>query len=421
MAILTKREEYARAWPVLIASALGAGTGVFPLVFYSLGALVGPLTEHFGWSRTEVTAAPMFFTVASMVSGVFVGGLADRIGARRVVIASQVLLVIGLAGMALIGPAIWTLYAGYFLLAILGAGTFTMTWARAITGWFVAGRGLALGLSLVGTGLIGAALPPYVNALVLRDGWQAGYLGLAALPLILGLPITILLFREPEEVAANAEITTPMAVEGADFADAIRTGTFWQMTLAFFVAAMAIAAVMVHAIPMMTDRGIDKSTAAAITSLIGIAVTIGRLFSGYLLDTISPRIVGFLAFVAPAAACALLLLPGNSLILCGLAVALIGLAGGAEHDIAGYITASVFGRRNYGAIYGLLYTIYCFGSGIGPLLMGAAVDHFHNYRLGLIVALCGFLVAALLIAMLRTTRPDEAHETPVSLRKGYAR
>jgi len=411
--MLTKREEYARAWPVIVASALGAGTGVYPLVFYSLGALIGPLTNSFGWSRTEITAAPLFFTFASLLAGALVGGLADRYGARRVVIVSQLLLVAGLVGMSKLSSSVWTLYAGYFSLAILGAGTMTMTWARAITGWFVAARGFALGLSLVGTGLIGAALPTYINWLVQRGGWQAGYLGLAMLPLIVGLPITILLFREPEEVAATASV--PVPVEGHGFREALATWSFWQMTASFFVAAVAIGAVMVHAIPMLIDRGIDKGTAAGLASLIGIAVTVGRLISGYLLDLLPGRRVGFAMFALPAVACLLLLFAGNNLLLCGVAIALVGLAGGAEHDIAGYFTAKYFGRRHYGAIYGLLYTIYCLGSGIGPLAMGAASDHFGSYHPGLYTTMAFFLVAAILIGTLRAPPPRKAAHDEATL------
>ena len=403
--MLTKREEYARGWPVLIASALGAGTGVYPLIFYSLGAFVGPLTERFGWSRADVTAAPLFFTFASLLAGSLVGGLADRLGARRVVIVSQVLLVLGLLAMTQVGRSVWTLYAGYFALAILGAGTMTMTWARAITGWFVAARGLALGLSLVGTGLIGAILPSYINALVLWGGWQAGYVGLAMLPLVLGLPITLLLFREPEE-AAPGRAPVDIRNDGHDFRAAIRTWAFWQMTVAFFLAALAIGGVMVNIIPMLVDRGVGKTTAAGLASLIGIAVTIGRLVSGYLLDRIAARLVAFAMFILPAIACVLLMFAGGSLILNGMAIAFVGLAGGAEHDVAGYFTARYFGRRNYGAIYGLLYTIYCVGSGIGPLLMGGFADRFHSDYPGLAMGMVAFLAAAVLAG---TVRPPAAY------------
>jgi MFS family permease len=400
---VTGREEYARGWTILLASALGAGSGVYPLVFYSLGALIGPLGDAFGWTRAQVAAAPLFFTVASLLAGTAVGGLADRYGARRIILISQVLLVLGLLAMTRIGPGIATLYAGYFALAILGAGTMAMTWARAVTGWFVISRGLALGISLIGTGLIGAALPSMITLLIAHYGWQAGYWGLALVPLVLGIPVTALFFRdaEPPQPATVGIGEVADEVEGMGFREAVTHPAFRRMTFAFFLAALAISAVMVNILPILVGRGIARNEAAALASLIGIAVTAGRLVSGYLLDRIAARKVGAMMFLLPALACVLLAVSGRSIVLGGVSIALIGLAGGAEHDIAGYFTARQFGRRHYAAIYGLLYTIYCVGSGIGPLIMGYAADRLGSDVPALAVLAATFLLAALVIGTLR--------------------
>ncbi|MDH7973226.1 MFS transporter [Sphingomonas sp. AR_OL41] len=396
--------EFKRSWRVVLASAFGAGTGAVPLAFYSFGAFIGPLTAAFGWTRAEVTAAPLFLTIGGLIAGVLAGALADRFGARRVVLWSQALLVVAFAGFALLPASLPLFYLGYALVAILGAGTMTMTWSRAITGWFVAGRGLALGLSLVGTGLIGAALPLYINWLIGHHGWQGGYLGLAALPLILGMPLTWLFFREPEELGRSDLVAAADEAGSYSFGDALRTTCFWQMTLSFSVVAVAIAAVIVHCVPLLTDRGIDKATAAGIAGLIGLSVTGGRLVSGFLLDRVRGPLVAFGMFGLPALACLLLAVAGSNLILCGLAVVIIGLAGGAEHDIAAYFCARHFGRQHYGKIYGLLYTLYGIGSGVGPLIAGKVVEATGDYRLALHGGSALFAVSAGLILTLRPPR-----------------
>jgi MFS family permease len=392
--------EFRRAWPVVVASAFGAGVGAVPIAFYSFGALIAPLQAAFGWSRTEITAAPLFLTIGGLVAGVVAGALADRYGGRRVVLWSQALLVVSFAAFAAMPPSLPVFYAGYAMLAILGAGTMTMTWSRAITGWFVAGRGLALGLSLVGTGLIGALLPAYVNALVARGGWQAAYLGLAALPLVLGLPLTFLFFRDPPAVGEAADAPPDTLAGSHRFAEALRTRCFWQMSIAFFVAALAIASVIVHAVPLLTGRGISASTAAWLAGLIGIAVTAGRLVSGYLLDRLRAPNVAAVMLGLPAFACILLLHSGDNLWLCALAIVLVGLAGGAEHDIAAYFCAGFFGRRDYGKIYGLLYTLYGIGSGIGPLIAGRMVGTGDDYGVALYAGAGLFALAAVLIVTL---------------------
>lgn len=401
-----RRAEFRRAWPVVLASAFGAGTGAVPLAFYSFGAFVDPLSKAFGWTRTEIAAAPLFLTIGGLVAGVLAGGMADRFGARRIILWSQAALVLAFASLSLLPPSLPLFYLGYGLIAVLGAGTMTMTWSRAITGWFVAGRGLALGLSLVGTGLIGAMLPAYISGLVESHGWRGAYLGLAALPLIFGMPLTYLLFREPSERATTDGDILPDTLAGSHgFAQALRTRCFWQMTLSFSVVAFAIASVIVHCVPLLTDRDIDKSQAAWLAGLIGIAVTVGRLVSGFLLDRMRGPSVAFLMFGLPALSCLLLTQSGSNVWLCGVAIILVGLAGGAEHDIAAYFCAKYFGRRHYGKIYGLLYTLYGVGSGIGPLVAGKTVDATGNYNLALYGGAALFALSALMIVTLRPPPP----------------
>lgn len=412
----SKWKEFERAWPMLAASAIGAGIGVAPLAFYSLGAFVDPLVREFGWSRAQITASLGFLTVATFLVGAAVGALADRQGARKVALISQVALVLALAAMSLLTTQIWTLYAGYFLLAILGAGTLPIIWSRPIINWFKKSRGLALGLSLVATGVVGALLPSYVNWLTASVGWRGAYLGLAALPLLLGIPVVLWLFREPSSspiqlsTRATAEYEQP-SHQDYTLAEALTTWRFWQMSLAFLLAAGAISAVLVHSMPLLTDRGIDRGTAAAMTGLLGLAVTAGRLASGYFLDVCGAPKVAFVLFATPALACMLLTLAGDSLFLCGLCIFIVGLAGGAEYDIAAYLTADYFGQRHYGAIYGLVYTMYGLSSGFSPLIAGAVFDATGSYTGALYAGSAVFLAAAILAGTLRETRRPVLVET----------
>jgi MFS family permease len=393
--------EFRRAWRVVLAAAFGAGTGAVPIAFYSFGALVGPLSAAFGWSRAEITAAPLFLTIGGLVAGIFAGAAADRYGARRVVLISQAALVLAFAGMALLPRSLPLFYLGYAIIAVLGAGTMTMTWTRAITGWFVAGRGLALGLSLVGTGLIGALLPTYVNRLVDAYGWQGAFIGLAALPLLLGMPLTIAFFREPEEAGVRGEAAPAVGDGGFTLGQALATRCFWQMVLSFTVVAVAISAINVHAVPLLTDRGVTPAAAAALAGLIGLAVTAGRLVSGFLLDRMSGPVLACLMFGLPALACLLLIGAGTNLWLCGLAIAIVGLAAGAEHDIAAYFCARYFGRKHYGKTYGLLYTLYGVGAGLGPFVAGWAVGESGDYNPALYGGAALFAIAAALILALK--------------------
>jgi MFS family permease len=404
--MLSKSQEYRRAWPTLVASALGSGVGLAPIGAYSLGALVAPLTTAFGWSRADIGAAALFLSLGILAAGAGVGALADRFGARPIALISQGFLVAGLAALILINRNIFSLYAGYFALAVLGAGTLPMIWGRAVIGWFVNGRGFALGLSLVGTGVVGAFLPSYVSGLSAAAGWRGAYLGIAALPLLIGLPITALFFREPSKPEIAADHTPMTVIVDADytFRQAVSTLCFWQMTVALVIVAIAVSGVLVHTLPLMTDRGIGRGTAAALAGLFGIAVTLGRLVSGSLLDVFRHPLVGSVMFAVPAAACLLFMVSGSNIVLSAAAILCIGLAAGTESDVAAYLVAKYFGRANYGVIYGLLYTLFGVGAGLGPLLVGAVYDKTGSYNPALAVDAVIFLIAAILIGTLRAPK-----------------
>jgi MFS family permease len=166
--------------------------------------------------------------------------------------------------------------------------------------------------------------------------------------------------------------------------------------------AIAVSAVLSHTQSLLVDRGISAATAAALLGLFGLAISLGRLVSGYLLDVFRGPWVACGMFAMPALACVLLLTSGTSLWLSGAAIVLVGLAGGAEHDIAAFFTARYFGRMHFSAIYGLLYALYGLGGGFGPLLAGAVFDATGSYDQALVGGMFVFVIAAALIGSLRT-------------------
>jgi MFS family permease len=396
----TKSEEFKRSWTVVLASAVGAGTGVSALTFYTLGAFIEPLSQEFGWSRAQITAAPLFMTAASLVMGPVAGALADKYGARPIAIFSQIMFVIAVAGLALTTNAIWTFYAGFFLLAFVGAGTMPITWTRAIAGWFTAGRGLALGFALMGTGIMGMIAPSLATGLIAEFGWRMAYVGLACVPLVVGLPLAIAFFRDPPKAGVSITSQAAAAEWGMSFKDTVRTRLFWQMAAGFFIAAMGVGAMLVHAQPLLQEHGLDRTQAAVVAGLFGLSVTVGRIFTGYLLDHVFGPTVALVMFLAPALACVLLLFAGNNIVVCAIAIIVFGLAAGAEFDIAAYFVARYFGRLNYGAIYGLLYTIFVIGSAVTPPMAGAVFDKYGTYDPALYAGVVIFVVAAILCGTL---------------------
>lgn len=410
----SKGQEFRRGWRLLIAAGLGAAVGVSPLIQFTLGPFIEPLSQEFGWTRAEVSGAGLGKSIGLLLVSVVVGMLADRFGARRVALTSQLLLALGFAAMAFMPGNIWVFYLGYVLLVVFGAGTLTMVWTRAVVGWFAAGRGLALGVSLMGIGLIGGLTPSYVTWLIAEYGWRGAYVGLAALPLFVGFPLAYLWFREPpSEPAAEGPSAAPAkAEEGWTLGQAMGTLAFWQLSLFYFLGAVGVFGALTHAVPMLTDRGLDRASSAALLSIFGVSVGLGRLVTGQLLDMFrAERLVATL-FLLPATGCLLLLFVGGNVVLCGLGLALLGFAGGVEGDSGAYLVARYFGRAHFGAIYGLLVALTILGGGLGPLLIGHSFDRTGSYDLSLAIGIATFLAAALLVLTIRWNRTSFTAAAP---------
>ncbi|MEQ8514226.1 MAG: MFS transporter, partial [Chromatocurvus sp.] len=149
-------KEFKYGWPVVLASTLGIALGMSPLPFYTIGVFAGPLKAEFGWTIDKIMSGLVVFTLVAMVASPLVGGLSDRYGVRRVALTSMLLFSLAMMAFALNTGSMPLYYLIWGVLALVGAGTLPMTFTRAISNWFNAKRGLALGVALIGTGLSGS-------------------------------------------------------------------------------------------------------------------------------------------------------------------------------------------------------------------------------------------------------------------------
>jgi MFS family permease len=380
---------------LLASSAIGLSAGMTATMFYSLGAFIPSLEAEFGWSRGNISLGVTFMTIALFLAGPFAGRLCDRYGAAAVGTLSLVSYAVATIALAMSVDHIATFWIGYFVIAVLGAGSTPIVLIRPISAAFDRSRGIAMGIALTGAGIAGFWVPRLV-AEVSVHGWRLAYYALAAVALV-AAPIVWFGFRTVPE--GSASLAAPAALaDGLTLTEARQTKQYWLLFAMGFAMATGIAGLVVHLVPLFRDLGAETLSAARIASTVGLASVGGRLIVGLLLDRYSaPRVA--LAILSLAAA-GIVTLWWAGLDFAYGAVILLGLAAGAEIDLLAYLTSKYFGQRHYGAIYGWQYSVFALGYGLSPFLVGLSRDHWATYDVALLLSAALVLLSALLATQL---------------------
>ena len=392
------QSELITRWPLIPTACIGIICSAFVLPYYTVGALLVPITDEFGWSRAQFQAAILFSSGLGALTSPVVGWLNDRYGSRRVALPAMVGVGLGFLLASKIDGRLWTLFVAYGAMALLGAGTIPVTWTRAIANSFFRHRGLALGLALTGTGVCAAIAPHYAVFLADNYGWRTAYVGLALLPLLVALPVLILFFR-PREASDPDDSNQPALLAGLSLREAARGYRFWIILVSILCAYLGFSGIGPNLLPSMTDDGYSREQAAGIQSIFGISIIIGRVVVGFLIDRLWAPGVAAVCLVLPAVGA--LLFHGDQTLLAAQAASFfIGFAAGAELDLMAFLVARYFGLRHYARIYAVLYAALAVCSGTAPMLFAFVYDLTASYDLGFLVATGLFLVAASLVLSL---------------------
>jgi predicted MFS family arabinose efflux permease len=391
-------EEFARGWPVVVSAIVGFGLGLSALSFYTNGTFVQPLGKEFGWSVGQVQTAIAFMPLGTVVMAPVIGWMTDKFGARPIALISLVLYAISLAMLSQINANIASFYATWAVMSVVGAGTLAITWSRAVNGWFNRGRGLALGLALMGSGLTGFGAPALANWAIDAYGWRTAYLVLASLPALIALPVVFMLFRDPP----IANLTTPGTDEipGMSLLEAMKTGRFWLMWFAIVFVSVGVGGLISNMFPILMSDGLDRPTAAIAAGMIGLSVIVGRVVAGFLLDRMWAPAVAFVFLAVPAISCLILASGTSQIWLLVVAAGLVGLAAGAEFDLIAFMISRYFGMKSYAKLYSVQFIGFGLASGLAAPLFGRVFDRFKTYDPILYVAAGLFILGALMFLAL---------------------
>lgn len=414
-----KRPRLYYGWLIVFLSAVGLFLGA-PLVVFSFSVFFKPLVVGFHSSRAAVSLAFSLFNLVGALSIPCTGMVIDRFGAKRVILAFTFLYGLLLCSALWVGGSLWELYLFFTLLGIaMSSGPAPVPYGVVISHWFNRHRGLALGLSMMGIGVGSVVVPMLAQHLITLFGWRIAFAIFGGAVLLLPLPvIAALLQNDPGQRGLRPDgdektqlsYLPPQDKQGLSWREIWHSPTFWILICIFSLTGASVHGAVLHMSAIFTDRGVTAERAAMATSLVGAAVIIGRLGSGYLLDRLFAPRVAILFYSATALGIAMLCteVHGN---LALVASFLVGLGMGAEVESMGYMISRYFGLLAFGTAYGHTFGAFMISGAAGVLLMGIGYDRYHTYTVPLAAFSAAMVLALILLTRLGPYRYGAEAET----------
>jgi MFS family permease len=387
----------------LVAFASGPGQS------YGFSVFIDPLIEDTGFSRTEISGLYAIGTGLSALMVFLVGRLADRYGARIMLLFAATGLGLACFGMAFaVGPIAF--FFAFAALRALGQGSLPVNGTLLVAQWFVRYRGRAMAIMGIGGALSNAAFPTISQQLINMFGWRETYMILGVFVWVLILPLAIFVVRNrPEDRGEypdgadelpEAERKAAQSSAPPESAGALRTPFFWVTSLSIGVPSMVGTAYVFHQISILTDFGLSAGLAAGLFIPFAITATGASFLGGYLVDRYNPiRIYTLNSGLFIIATIVLVLI--SEPILGFIYAGLMGLFQGVQMIIMNTTWAYFYGRRGLGSVQGAGSMTNIAYSAIGPLPLAALYGYFGDFRPAILILGALIIVSAITVNLVK--------------------
>ena len=412
--LFSSRHGFFYGWVIVVAAAVKGAFMVGSAQFASSVFLV-PMQAELGWSRTMLFGA---LSVRGIISGIlqpFVGPLGDHRWWPHILLPLGAVLM-GVSFMALRwvhSPIVY--YFWYGLVGAMGMTLISHVIMYAIIfKWFIRKRSQVVMWVNQGPGVAPLLFPVTLTFLIGAVGWRDAWLwfGLGTIGLL--LPLALMVRARPEDMGLMpdgdpAEESQGIAEPGGWSAtdersytrsEAIRTRSFWTLSLAMAFGIFGIPGFQAHWIPYFLDLGFSAPIAAIVVLVFGIFGVTSRFLWAILSARYDVRWVFIGQALAAAAATALALLI-NNLVSLFVWAAVTGLVLVSYFQLQALIAVNYFGRQHIGAVRGAMWPLSTASSAMAPFVIGVLRDAQGSYNGAFVLITVTWLLCAFFLFLSR--------------------
>ncbi|MFT3669631.1 MAG: MFS transporter [Pseudoxanthomonas sp.] len=381
-----------RLWGVVIAAGLVMGLALG--VRHVQGLFLLPVTGEQGWSRELFGFALAVQNLTWGIAQPFTGMMADRYGARRVVVFGVVLYALGLAAMTQASsPAMFVAACGVALGVALSCTAFGVIYA-AVSRLVAPGqRPWAIAVTGAIGGLGQFVMVPLVQELIASLDWKAS-LWILAIAMATLAPLALPL-KDRTAYAINEHEDGDRGVVHA-VREAISHSGFWLLNLGFLACGFQLAFIATHLPAYLIDQGLGPMAGVGALATIALTNIVGIYVCGMLGGKWRQKNLLAILYLARTVAIGLfILLPLSLWTVYGFA-AVMGFLWLGTVPLTNGVLTRVFGVRYLATLFGFVFFGHQLGSFLGVWLGGYIFDEMGSYQPIWLVAMALGLIAAAL-------------------------
>ena len=356
-------------------------------VVYSFGTFFGPMVSEFKAGSSETSAIFSITTFTFLTGGIFSGLVADRIGARPVLIFGGFVMGLGLYLTSLV-HSLWLTYVTFGLCVGVGVACGYVPMLAVVGAWFEKRRAAALGVAVTGVGLGTMVAAPLAAALISHIGWRHTYV-IFGISSVVGLVLCGCLTPHPPAPSGQQS--------GLRLGELVKIPAFGYMYFSGFFLSLALFFSIVYLVSYATAQGIDEIAAASLLGFSGGASIVGRLGFGALGDKISRLRLYQSTFLIIASSFLVWIISADSFALLIVYALLFGAGWGGFIALSPVVAAEIFGPVGLGTVLGATYTAAGIAGLLGPTMAGYLIDQSGSYQPAIMAAMAVAFVGFLLL------------------------
>ena len=344
----------------------------------AFGLFLPQMSMDLGISRSSFGLA---LAIQNLMFGLvqpFVGALADKHGAGRVILFGTLLYVGGLVAAAMATSALGLHLSLGAMVGMALAGT-TFVVVLGVVGRVVPPeqRSLSFGIVTAGGSLGQFLVVPMGQMLLSELGYRMAFIALAGL-VALCAPLALGLAGKPEETLSAG--TTAQSL-GAALREAGGNQSYWLLNAGFFVCGFHIAFIATHVPAYLNDGGLGLQVGATALALVGLFNIFGSYFFGVSGDKVRKKWLLSGLYGARAVVIALFLLAPLSQFSALAFAAAMGFLWLGTVPLTSGLVGQIFGIRYLSTLYGVVFLSHQVGSFFGAWAAGYAYDLTGSYDL----------------------------------------